>query len=268
MEKENKSNQKKGDYLINSVAKALSILDLFDFGKEEFSVSEIAKRLNLNRSSIYPILCTIQKFGYLQKNELTKKYRLGFKFIEKAEIVIAQLEVAKIAEPYLYELSHLLGESTYLAMLDKMDVVYIVCKNPTSQSYPHLMVNSPTGTRAPAHCTALGKVLFAYLEEEKLEALLKKAVLKRMTKNTITDPELLKKHLAEVHQQGFAVDNEEFVKGGVCVAAPVKNHNAEVIAAISIFAPKIRVSSIRLKELVEKIKDTASKISRDLGADR
>jgi len=268
MEKKDTSSQKEEKYLIGSIAKALSILDLFDFGKEELSVSEIAKKLNLNRSSIYPILFTLQKFGYLQKNEVSKKYKLGFKFIEKSEVVVAQLEVAKTAEPYLYELSRSLGESTYLAMLDGMDVVYILCKHPTPQSFPYLIMDSPTGTRAPAHCTALGKVLLAFLDKKELEELLKKTKLKPLTKNTITDSKLLKEHLTRVQKQGFAVDNEEFVEGGVCAAAPVKNHSGKVVAAISVFAPKVRVPDERFKHLIEKVKDTASKISHDLGAGR
>lgn len=264
--KESHSYQEEEKYLIGSVAKALRILDLFDFGNEEMSVSEIAKRLNLNRSSIYPLLFTLHKFGYLQKNEQSRKYRLGFKLIEKGEVVIAQLEVAKVAEPYLHDLSHNMGESTYLAILEGMDVVYIVCKHPTPQSFPYLMMNSPTGTRAPAHCTALGKVLLAFLEEEELDQLLKNKKLKPLTKNTITDPQVLKEHLAEVRGKGFAVDNEEFVEGGICASAPIKDHTGEVAAAISIFTPKVRASGERFKELIRKTKDTANKISYELGA--
>ncbi len=266
MSKKDNSNRREGRYLVNSVAKALGILDLFDFDEEEFSVSQIATKINLNRSSIYPIVSTLQKFGYLQKNELSKKYRLGFKLIEKGEVVINRLGIAKIAEPYLYELAHKIEESIYLAMLDKMDVVHIICKHPVPQSFPYLMMNSPTGTRAPAHCTALGKILLAFLEPGKLNELLKKTVLKPLTKNTITDGKLLKEHLAQVRKQGFAVDNEEFVEGGVCLAAPVRNYTGQVTAAVSIFTPTVRVSTERLQELIKKIKDTAAKISHNLGA--
>lgn len=266
MRRKDNSSQREDRYLVNSVAKALGILDLFDFGEEEFSVSQIATKLNLNRSSIYPILSTLQKFGYLQKNELSKKYKLGFKLIEKGEVVINWLEVAKIAEPHLYELAHKIEESIYLAMLDKMDVVYIICKHPVPQSFPYLMMNSPTGTRAPAHCTALGKILLAFLEPGKLDELLKQMALKPLTKNTIIDRKLLEEHLVQVRKQGFAVDNEEFVEGGVCVAAPVRNHTGQVTTAVSIFVPTVRVSTERLQELIKKIKDTAIKISYNLGA--
>lgn len=266
VKKKDKSSRGKNRYLINSIAKALSILDLFDFGKEQLSASHIATELNLNRSSIYPILCTLREFGYLQKNKLSKKYRLGLKFIEKGEVVIGHLEVAKIAESYLYELAHSLGESVYLAVLEKMDVIHIVCKHPIPQTFPHLMVNSPIGTRAPAHCTALGKVLLASLAQKKLDELLGQTELNLLTENTITDKKLLKEHLARVYKQGFAIDNEEFVAGGVCVAAPMMNHTGEVIAAISVFAPAARVSPERLKELTKKIKCTAARISHDLGA--
>ena len=149
-------------------------------------------------------------------------------------------------------------------MLDNGKVMYIDRKE-AGQS---LMIRSYIGKKVPANCTALGKAMIAFLEEQELEVFLEKEELVRMTENSIVDANDLKAELEKVRRNGYAIEIEEFQKGGVCLAAPIRNHIGNVIAAISISVPKSRFLDLdnnTSKELIKEIKNTALNISKNMG---
>jgi DNA-binding IclR family transcriptional regulator len=124
---------------------------------------------------------------------------------------------------------------------------------------------SYVGRRAPLHCTALGKVLLAYLSAEERKKILSKKVLPQLTENTITDKRELEKELGKVRGQGFALDREENEKDVCCVAAPIRNYQGEVIAALSISSPIFRIDKNAQNDLKEALIQTSKKISKRLG---
>jgi DNA-binding IclR family transcriptional regulator len=124
---------------------------------------------------------------------------------------------------------------------------------------------SYVGKRAPLYCTALGKVLLAYLSTEERKKILGEKMLPRLTENTITDKGELKKELNKIKKQGFALDREENEKNIYCIAAPIRNYQGEVIAAISISSPIFRVDKNVQNNLNEALIETSKKISKRLG---
>jgi DNA-binding IclR family transcriptional regulator len=125
---------------------------------------------------------------------------------------------------------------------------------------------SRVGLRVPLHCSSVGKVLSAQLSDQQLHALIKENGLEKRTENTIVDPEKLKHHLKVIRQQGYAIDNEENEKGIRCVGAPVFNQQGQVIAAISISGPAVRITKkIIQKTLKNEVIQTALDISREFG---
>lgn len=254
----------KATYINKSLVKAITVLDLFDDRLQKLSGKEIADKLGSTSSIIYPILFTLERYGYLERSKKDKKYSLGLTFLRKGSLVLRKLDIRDRARPFLEQLMLSCNENVHLAIMDGGKVMFIDRKE-ASQS---LMIHSYIGKKVPANCTALGKAMLAFLEERELEAFLEKEELVRMTENSIVDANDLKAELEKVRSNGHAIEIEEFQKGGVCMAAPIRNHIGNVIAAISISIPKSRFLDLdnnTSKELIKEIKSTALNISKNMG---
>ena len=145
--------------------------------------------------------------------------------------------------------------------MEEGEVLYLA-KEESSQT---IRMISYVGKRAPLHCTALGKVLLAYLSAEERKEILGKKVLLRLSENTITNKRELEKELSKVREQGFALDREENEKDVCCIAAPIRNHQGEVIAALSISSPIFRIDKNAQNNLKKALIETSKKISERLG---
>jgi DNA-binding IclR family transcriptional regulator len=171
------------------------------------------------------------------------------------------MDLVKEATPYLKELVKLCNETVHLGVLEEGEVLYLA-KEESSQT---IRMISYMGKRAPLHCTALGKVLLTYLSAEERKEILGEKALPRLTENTITDKRELEKELDKVREQGFALDREENEKDVRCIAAPIRNYQGEVIAALSISSPIFRIDKNAQNNLKEALIETSEKISKRLG---
>jgi IclR family pca regulon transcriptional regulator len=175
------------------------------------------------------------------------------------------LDLRRVAIPYLEATSNEIGETVNLAILEGAEVVYIE-RIKTQQI---LNINLQVGSRLPAYCTSMGKAMLAYLDENQLEEILKKTDLVPFTSRTIARKADLKRELIGVRVRGFAMNNEELSEGLRSVAAPVRNVKGEVIAAVNIAVPSIRISLKKMETvLAKKAMETAFKISSALGYQR
>jgi len=248
-------------YGTKSLRKALCVLELFGEQVEKLSIKEIAEKLDTRPGTIFPTLSTLEDYGYLEKDKENKKYSLGLTFLGKGTLVLRRLDIRDRAQPHLKELLARCSENIHLAILDGRKVMYIDRK----EAAPSLMIRSYIGKRVPAHCTALGKALLAFLDDRELEDFLKKEKLVRRTDNTITSPQDLVAELEKVRSEGFAIDNEEFQKGGICIAASIKSYQDKVVAAVSVSIPKSRFSDERARKTIREVKKAALSISKSLG---
>jgi DNA-binding IclR family transcriptional regulator len=153
------------------------------------------------------------------------------------------------------------NETVHLGVLEEGEVLYLA-KEESSQT---IRMISYIGKRAPLHCTALGKVLLAYISEEERKKILEEKELPRLTKNTITDKRELEKELDKIREQDFALDREENEKDVRCIGAPIRNYKGKVIAAISISSPIFRIDKNVQNNLKEALIKTTNKISKRLG---
>lgn len=247
-------------YLNTSLAKALRVLDLFNGVEGGLSLTEIAQRLGTQPGSIYPIVYTLHKFGYLARDAETKKYHLGLHILALANQILSSLDVRERAKPVLKKLARALEVNAHLAVLYEDEVLYL----DREEAAPSVVIPSVIGRRVPPHCTALGKVLLAH-DQETLERVLAKGPLPALTANTITNPEVLRRELERVRAQGYAVDWEEFHEGNICVAAPVRDYRGKVVAAISVSLPKTRLAHDPLDRFVKDVTSAAFEISGSLG---
>lgn len=247
-------------YLNTSLAKALRVLDLFNNTEGRLSLSEIAQRMGVRPGSVYPIVHTLLKFGYLERDPETKKYRLGLRILTLANQILSSLDIREKAKPVLKCLARELGVNAHLAILYEGEVLYL----DREEAAPSVVIPSVIGKRVPPHCTALGKVLLAY-NPEVLEELLTRGPLPALTPNTITDPHLLRKELERVRQQGYALDWEEFHEGNICIAAPVFNYRGHVVAAISVSFLKTRLTHEALERFICQVLEKSRSLSQTLG---
>jgi len=225
----------KKEYVVNSVLKALDIMEVLD-QETELGVSEIARRLDMEKSTVYRLINSLKLRGYVMQNTDNQKYSNGFRLFEMGNNVVKNMGLRKQAFPFLQELSRVTGEAVNLAVRDGKYVVYL----DKMESSATIKVDLVVGKRMPMYCTGLGKILLAYLPPELVEELLKEEVFEQFTSNTHRDLASLMSELKDIRVQGYGWDKEEYVLGLVCIAAPVFGVGGEIVAALSAALPKFR----------------------------
>ncbi|TMF89857.1 MAG: IclR family transcriptional regulator [Chloroflexi bacterium] len=244
---------------VQSLDRALEILRLLG-SEPEMRVTDLARRLEVHKSTVFRLLSTLQEHGLVEQNPTTEKYRLGYGLVRLAGAVVAELDLARASRSVLQELATRTGETVNLAILQGEQVVNI-----DQIAAPNLVVNvNWVGKQTPLHATSNGKVLLAYLSEDERRRLLDRS-LPRLTPRTITDPRILEKQLHRVLTDGYAFTLEELELGLNAVAAPVYAADGRVQAAVSVAGPSYRVTPQRLSDLGEMTKDAAAAISRRMG---
>jgi len=252
---------KRNSLLTNSTLRALDVLEYLASHSDGIGVTDISRGLGLDKSTTYRILNTLKFREYVVQDKTTKKFRLGLKILELSYKVSAQMELKIAAAPVLSRLVKMYNETVHLGVLDRGEVLYV----DTKECSQFMRITSHIGLRNPVHCTALGKVLLAFLPEEKVEQICKEKGMKRFTKNTITSVDELKKELNKIRHLGYAVDNRELYESTRCIAAPVRNHEGKVVGAISISAPADRLTLNEIKKVGKSMAAMAEEISHSLG---
>jgi len=247
----------KKEYVVNSVLKALDILEVLD-DQSNLGVSEIARRLDMEKSTVYRLINSLKLRGYVQQDPDTHRYMNGFRLFEMGNNVVKNMGLRKQAFPFLQELSQRTKEAVNLAVRDGKNVVYI----DKMESSATIKVDLVVGKRMPMYCTGLGKVLLAYLPPELVEELLQNEVFEQFTPNTHTSLVSLMSELEVIREQGFGWDNEEYVLDLVCIAAPVFGVGDEIVAALSVALPKFRYASDTAK--YEEAKDHVVEVAEKL----
>lgn len=245
---------------IKSIDKALDLLEFLSLNEQEISITKINKKLHMGLSTTHRILTTLKSRGYIIQNQKTAKYRLGIKLFELGCAVQSTTHLVEITKPYLKQLSQSTNETANLAILEGKEVIYLA----TIESPEILRTEIRPGTRTPAHCTALGKVLLASISDWEFESLYKSdEPLSSLTSKSISSLKELKKHLKKVRIQGYAVDREEYKIGINCLGAPIFGRNG-AITAISITGPASRFTLNEMEKVKSKLIAISKEISNQL----
>ena len=248
-------------YEIQSVKRAIQVLNLFTHDNSELSLKQISQELNIHKSSALRIVQTMEMERYILREPIAGKYRLGYRLYELGNMVIPAIELKKESEPILRRLMQKTKETVHLVIHDKGEAYYL-----NKIDGPRRMqILSKIGSRLPMHCSAMGKVLLAYMDPDELKKFMHEKKLCRLTPNTITDPEVLMGELKCIQKAGYAVDNGEFENGLKCIAAPIRDSSGKVVAAMSISGDAARLNQKKITQFVELIIDSANKLSAKLG---
>lgn len=246
---------------VQSVGRALLILDVLTRADESVGLAELSSTTGLPRSTTYRLAQTLVHHRLAEQDENTRGYVAGLRIVELAHRVLDRIEIRRQGLPILKQLCKQTNLTVHLGILDEGDVVYIE----KCEADRALRMHSAVGKRSPAHCTALGKALLAYLPEDDLRSIIDRKGLSRHTRRTIVSLEGLREELAGVRTLGYALDNGEHEPMIRCVGAPVRDHKGEVAAAISLTGAVDYFTTQSLDDLSELVVESALQISRRLG---
>jgi IclR family transcriptional regulator, pca regulon regulatory protein len=249
-----------------SVERGLAILSAFKPAHPLLGISELARALGLNRSTTHRYVSTLSSLGYLQQDSASRKYRLGPRVLDLGFSAINSMELREIATPHLQELSDQTGHTVNMAILDTVDIVYIERVRSAQVGQREIDLNLHIGSRLPAYCTSMGKVLLAHLPLDRQQAALDRVDFAQRGPNTLTERARLLAELDRVRSSGLAVNNEELAYGLRSIAVPVHSRTGDVVAAINL---AVHRSMGSMEDLVARLgpclRQTAGAISARIG---
>jgi len=257
---ESKVKPAKAKTRLSSVANAIRLVKVFSDDEYEIGITDLGKRLALPKSTVHRLASTLIDAGMLEQNAETGKYRLGLVLFELGALVRRKMDFSSEAKPFLMELREKTGETVHLAILDQNSIVYIN----SLESKQAIRMTLDVGVRRSAYATAAGKVMLAFQPAETLARLLAGG-LKGRTAKTIVDPEAFLQELAAIRARGYATTDEENELGVRSLAAPVRDHSGNVIAATSIAGPSQRLTKKVLSAFALDVVAAADAISVRLG---
>ncbi len=248
-------------YRIRAVERAAQLLELFTLEHPRRSLAELADGLGVHRSTVHRLVLTLEKLRYLKRDTASNTYSLGLKPLILGSVALKGLEFRQVVRPHLERLHMTTHQTVHLGALDDGDVVYV----DKIEKESLIRLYSEIGRRAPAHCTALGRVLLASLPKAAVREILTRHPLRRYTPRTITDAESLLRCIERVAQDGYALDLGEHEHLVQCVAAPIRDHTGAVVAALSLTVISPGLTTEELDGYLAAIRQVALEASADLG---
>jgi IclR family acetate operon transcriptional repressor len=248
---------------VQTIERVDQLLGILGRATQALSLGELAEAVGLPKGTTHRLLSSLVYFNYVQQEPVSRGYRLGFKLVTLGNYLLDQIDLRKVAQPHLLELAQRTEETANLAVLDRDEALYI---DKIQLSSSGLHMTSRIGYRAPLHCSAMGKVLLAHQPDAEIDRIIARRGLPRRTAKTITDGAALKTHLHTVRAEGYAMDDEEHSNGVRCVAAPIRDTRGEIVAAISVSAPAVRVTrAVARQSMRPLVMTTADRIASQLG---
>lgn len=253
-------------YRILSVQRAAQLLSAFLTEPHEFGVSELSRMLGQTKNQTFRLLQTLVDEELVIFDLVSKRYRLGYRVVELGVIARRKLPLVAAAAPVMDRLARESGETVNLTTL--ADDVSAICLD-TRESTHQLQIQARVGGRSALHAGAITKLLLANSTDAFVSRYIDLASpLTPFTPCTITDAEVLWEEVREIRRQGHAISDEDLDLGAYSIAAPIRNGTGEVVAGISIAAPKSRLDDDQLDDVLTLVVRAADDISRKLRGDR
>jgi IclR family pca regulon transcriptional regulator len=241
---------------IQSVSRALSILELFSDKRPSLSVSQVAELTGLNRATCYRFCQTLRQLGYLEELP-ERRFRPGLKAVSLAHSALSSRELPELALPYLRRLREDINETVNMGLLDDTEVVYVA-----RVLSDHLIsLRLYVGSRLPAFASSLGRSILAFLPQEQAESIIDRSDLTQITSHTIVNRKQLLAELKTIRERGYALNDQEVANGLRGVAAPVLTETGKPIAAINVSIPHPLTGPEEIEdEIAPKVIATANEI--------
>lgn len=254
--------QREGRYNIRAMDRGLRVLSVLSDGKPR-TLTDLSEEIDLSSSTTFRLLATLAYHNYVERNEQSGEYSLGLACLELARAYHAGNTIRQAALPDLQKLRDDTTETVHLAVLDKMEVVYL---EKLHGLHAIGLMTSRVGGRLPSHCTGLGKALLAYVDPQEVRAYFGQHGLTGYTETTIQDLDELIAHLEQIRYRGYAFDHGEHEAEVRCVAVPLFDFDGRAVAALSVSGPQDRLNPVEDRvDLIEMARQAARSISTRLG---
>ncbi len=241
---------------VSVLEKATDILGCFSSKQNELGVTEIGRMTGMSKSTVHRLLTALQKADLVKEDPVKRKYRLGFRLLELAGVVLESLDVRNVSRPYMRQLVELTGETTCLYTRTRN---HRVCVEQLES--PHeIRWAVELGKAYPLLSGASGKVLLAFLPQETIDQ-----IASGSSQGTTIDPNELKADLLQIRESGFAITFGETVEGAAAIAVPIRKHTGDVVAALGVFGPGSRLTHEKMLEYAHPMRSAAQAISEELG---
>ena len=243
----------------SNIDKTLSILEILSEYKNGLSLAELIKLMDIPKTTLFRILEVLVAREYVTWRADNERYYSGIKTLEIGMRGLVGMDIVDVSIPYLQNLSAVVGETSFLAVYNNGDVVYLY----KAEGNSSIQTTARLGSRRPAYCTALGKAILANLPMEETDRIFEKKLLK-LTEKTIVERQRLQEEWAHIRANGYSVDDECVEYGVYCLAVPIYNYTGSVVAAISVSGPLQRMQDNK-DTVVQELKNIGAVISRRLG---
>ncbi len=247
--------------LPQTVGRALDILEAFTESNEALGITELSRRVSLNKSTTYRIVQALRARNYINQDQRTNKYCLGHRILSLASSFLNQNRLRELARTYLEELSKKTSQTIQLAILERDKVVYIDQVEGTDIFQVRLRI----GDRGPLHCTAAGKSILAFLPEGEVEKIFEKSKFIPFTDKTITSMSDLRTDLKKIRRVGFSFSDQEYDKNLRAIGAPIIGMGSKVIGALALVAPLHRIKIKEVPRYGNMVRETGLRISLAMG---
>jgi len=245
---------------VRAVERALEILLCFSRKTPELTLTQIAERVRLNKSTVHRLLATLDQNRFIQRDPATGAYRPGIRLVQFTYLMLEQNDLRQYSAPFLHHLWEQVRETVDLAILDNKEVVYIQ----VLESPQRVKLAAAIGQRLPASCTASGKALLAYMDDETIQRILEKGS-PPYTSCTIRSRETFLENLRAIRAMGFAISEQEYEEGINAVAAPILAPGDQPIAVVAVAGPAYRLTRERMMEISPLVLATAHDIAQEMG---
>lgn len=248
--------------LVSAVDRAIQILKAFEANQDEYSLTDLCNLLNLNKSTAHDILNTLCQHRFLLRNEETLRYRLGPALVRLGHLAQEQMDIRRIARPYMEALMRQTSKSVLLGTFYNSGITIIDKVDPVGT----LHVSAAIGQQIPLTAGSFGKVFLAWKSEEEVDELLAKHPLTAYTPSSIVEPTTYKNELTRIRQQGYAIDDqEEYLLGVKAISVPLRDFQ-DVVAALTIAGFTSRTTGEPSQATIDAITKASAEISKNLGA--
>jgi IclR family transcriptional regulator, KDG regulon repressor len=245
-----------------SLERALQILCLFKWSQQTLTLSQLSEASGLHKTTVLRLCSTLMKYDFLRYSQVSRHYSLGLKLFELGSIIFSSFSLRRIASTHLDQLQARLGKTVFLGILESDELIYIDKKED-----PRIPIRftSQIGTRRPPHFGMLGQILLAFLPDQEVSRLLRKAPLTLFTKKSLTSEKAFKERLLRIRKQGFFVDEEEALDGISGISAPIRDYTGEVIAGVGVGFISSSEDAKGKKIIIKQVCETATGISKEMG---
>ena len=250
---------KPGDAYVQSFARGLAVIRAFSSGTPAQTLSEVAGRTGLTRAGARRILLTLQGLGYVQQDG--RAFFLTPRILDLGYAYLSTMPLWNLAEPMMEALVEHVHESSSASVLDDVDIVYVL-RVPTKKI---MTINLAIGSRLPAYCTSMGRVLLGGLSDEALDATLARSDLRMRTARTVIDPEQIKTIVQADRKRGYSTINQELEEGLCSISVPLTGRNGNVVAALNVSTQVSRTPPQQMaKRFLPALLEAADKINAAL----